>query len=187
MRNPHEKIIEMIDQRKSDLNLKFFTAAIDQDFEKAKTFLEEGADINTKDANGNTALHLAAASGKVPSVINLLQEGAKHNAENNNRDTPLHCAVRNNETLVVKTLLGKTTALWNNIEIDLKLNLTAEKSINAENKLRKTPLDLAIKNNNDEIIEIFSEVLNLQPESLLKKPSAEKLNVKTKFPYCSIQ
>ena len=179
-KNRNEKIIKMIDRRKSHLNSDFLVAAIlDPDFKEAKTFLKEGADINTKDANGNTALHFVAASGKVPSVINLLQEGAKYNAKNNDRDTPLHCAVRNNKTLVVEALLGKTTAFWDNIEIDLELNLHDKESINAKNKFKKTPLDLAIKNNNYEIIKIFSEVLDLQPGSLLKKPSAEKLNGKT--------
>ena len=189
-KNNHQKIIEMINQRKLHLNSEFFKAVVvDLDFEKAKTFLAKGADINNRDESGNTVLHHAAANGKVEFVAELLKAGADPNAKNKDLDTPLHYAVIDNNISVVEALLGKVV-LCDTDDIAIrfntnKLNIDAEKRIKAKNKLGETPLDLAKENNGGEIIEIFSKVL--QPESFLKKTSARKINGKTNASLCSIQ
>jgi len=177
-KNNHQKIIEMINQRKLYLNSEFFEAAVvDPDFEKAKNFLAKGANVNTKDVNGNTALHHAAANGEVAFVVELLKAGANAEAKNKNRDTPLHYAVINSETSVVEALLGKTE-FWQPAHL-------ITRRIQAKNIREETPLDLVEK---DDILDIFSEVIGQeeqqqppqqQPQSPLRKPSAKKVNEKT--------
>jgi ankyrin repeat protein len=49
-----------------------------------------GADINIRDANKNTALHLAAAPGIVDIIKLLLDNGMSLNLTNTNKSTPLH-------------------------------------------------------------------------------------------------
>eukprot|EP00004_Rigifila_ramosa_P017889 TRINITY_DN4400_c0_g1_i4.p1 TRINITY_DN4400_c0_g1~~TRINITY_DN4400_c0_g1_i4.p1 ORF type:complete len:895 (+),score=217.72 TRINITY_DN4400_c0_g1_i4:60-2744(+) len=51
--------------------------------------IDEGADIESQDKQGNTALHLACENGHPDVVIILLQYGANENAENDNGRTPL--------------------------------------------------------------------------------------------------
>jgi len=206
-KNNHQKIIEMINQRKLHLNSEFFKAALlDLNFEKAKTFLAKGANVNIRDESGNTALHNAAAYGEVEFVVELLKAGADVNirdksgntalhhaatngevesvvellkaradaeAKNKAHYTPLHCAVIYSETSVVEALLGKT-------EFRQPAHLI-KRRIEAKNIYGQTPFDLVEKDN---ILNIFSEVIGQeeeqqQPQSPLKKPSAEKLNGKT--------
>ena len=189
-KNNHQKIIEMINQRKLHLNSEFFKAVVvDLDFEKAKTFLAKGANVNTRDGERNTALHYAAANGEVESVVELLKAGADAEAKNKNLDTPLHYAVINSQTSVVGAQTSVVGALLGKTEFWQPAHLI-KKRIEAKNINGDTPLDLAKK---DDILNIFSEVIDFieqvqqQPQSLLKKPSAEELNGKTKSSCCSIQ
>ena len=63
-----------------------------------KMILKAGADINTRDENGNTALIKAANDGNESIVQLLLKEGAKVNIKNNIGKTALYCAVINGHT-----------------------------------------------------------------------------------------
>ncbi len=62
--------------------------------EIAKLLVKNGADINAKNNNGDTPLHGAAYAGDVKIAKLLVKNGADVNAKNNNGDTPLHI-VRN--------------------------------------------------------------------------------------------
>jgi ankyrin repeat protein len=66
---------------------------------------KENLQIECRDANGNTALHLSASHGQVFVVKTLLDEGANINACNNNKETPLHLAAANGHLEVVQDLL----------------------------------------------------------------------------------
>lgn len=63
----------------------------------AKAFIEFGLDINLKNAKGNTALHLAAMSGRdnLDVVRVLVEAGADVNAENGRGETPRKSAKGN--------------------------------------------------------------------------------------------
>ena len=83
--------------------------------------LREGADVTTRDADGNTPLHLAALHGHTDCVRALLDRGADANATNNAAATPLIYGITDIETVRAllahhanpnaKTTLGMTPLL----------------------------------------------------------------------------
>jgi ankyrin repeat protein len=62
----------------------------------AQTLLEHGADINATDNHLRTPLHLALASGDYECTTLLLKAGADINVQDRKKDTPLHRACENN-------------------------------------------------------------------------------------------
>lgn len=75
-----------------------------------RILLDRGADISRKDANGNTALHLAAANkyGSEALVKLLLDESADSNAQDHLGQTALFAAVQNGNEEAVKLLLDSS-------------------------------------------------------------------------------
>lgn len=65
----------------------------------------EGADLNSADDQGNTALHGAATYGQNAAVRALLDSGADVNPVNIYNRTPLDDAIRYHQTSVIRTLL----------------------------------------------------------------------------------
>ncbi|MDR1261457.1 MAG: ankyrin repeat domain-containing protein [Rickettsiales bacterium] len=140
-------------------------AAKNGNIEKVKYLVNEGADVDTRDQNCNTPLHLAAYNGHTDTVEALLNaEGINVNAKDNNGATPLHSAIKNNRIDVVEVLLraeginineddysGSTPLHWavygGNVDI-VKALLDKGASINVVNGDGDTPLDLTI---NEEI------------------------------------
>jgi uncharacterized protein len=68
--------------------------------------LDEGADVNARDCDGDTALMLAAERGHIELVKVLLKNGADVNAENLNGETALMRAAENDRAAAVKILLA---------------------------------------------------------------------------------
>ena len=56
--------------------------------------IEHGCDLNARNFQDNTALHITVARNRVNCVILLLSHGADVNAVGMDGDTPLHVAVR---------------------------------------------------------------------------------------------
>src|SRR5260370_38516317 len=90
----------------SKLPYNLITAAYQGDVKTAIAQLAEGADVNARDCDGDTALVLASERGHIELVKVLLKNGADVNAKNLNGVTALIAAAENHATAVVKILLA---------------------------------------------------------------------------------
>ena len=82
-------------------------AAMHGDTETVRSLLKDGADVNTAQGDGMTALHWAAEHGAVELTEMLLYAGANKEAVTRLGDyTPLHLASKAGHAPVIETLLG---------------------------------------------------------------------------------
>lgn len=121
--------------------------------------LAQGADINARDINGRTLLHMVRDE-KVAKV--LVDNGADPNAKDNRGVTPLHLVKKIEIAAVLTTAKadinardsdGDTPLHWAADRIDRPLSLfflQQGADIHAENKIGETPLDLAERNVDEE-------------------------------------
>ena len=72
-----------------------------------KDLISKGADINAKNNNGNTPLHIASYNGYLPIVEYLVNNRADINTKNKNDRTPLHYASFEGHLSVVELLINK--------------------------------------------------------------------------------
>ncbi|KIW18057.1 hypothetical protein PV08_02344 [Exophiala spinifera] len=70
-----------------------------------RVLLESEPDLDLRDQDGDTPLHLAASYATVDSIELLLKAGAKVNIQNNRGKTPLHRAVERGSLRVTQLLL----------------------------------------------------------------------------------
>lgn len=139
---------------------------------------EPAADIiNWKDAQGKTALHKAAESKDLHQISNIILSGANIDAEDIFNQTPLHVAAAcnhgeshfstielllKNEALVTAQDINKNTPLHHsvergNIESARLLILKFNPSIYMKNHKGETPVFIAIRNNNFEMVKLLVE------------------------------
>ncbi|MFC3562705.1 ankyrin repeat domain-containing protein [Pedobacter jamesrossensis] len=85
---PNTKVYDLLIEKgvdlKKDLNHDGANALLiaipnDKDFVLTNYFVSKGLDINSKDANGNTAFNYVAKSGNIELMNNLIQKGVKYN------------------------------------------------------------------------------------------------------------
>ncbi len=76
--------------------------------EHVELLIMAGADVNTLNHNGNTALHAAVCSGNIDLLFMLLHQGAHLNVANGSAHTPLHLALMagNTAAFLLLTLCG---------------------------------------------------------------------------------
>ena len=117
--------------------------------------------VNTKDIDGETALHYVVTCNQPDAIVPLLQKGANIEAKNNQEDTPLHLAVTHYDAEMIE-MLNQNNA---NIEakddegltplhlaandgvteaVDLLVRYNAD--VDATDNQRDTPLVLALRN-----------------------------------------
>lgn len=121
---------------------------------KARELIDDGADVNAPDKEGESPLHVAAALDSDEAAMLLLSHGAAVDARDPHGNTPLHVAARHGNDAIVVGLLRHGA------------------DVNATNALGETPLHVAL-------LELEEEEDSADPEDLEdeKADSAELLVV----------
>jgi len=114
-------------------------AALAGDIAKVTALLASGKDVNEKDEDGKTPLHNCAQEGHLECMQFLISKGADVNAKDSGENTALHKAAFRGNKPCVELLLEKGAAT-------------------EKNKLGKSPLDMALRRNYKEIIELLNQV-----------------------------
>lgn len=138
-------------------------------------------EINAKDFQNDTPLHYATSEGK-ENVVELLiaLKDIDVNQQNNNNETPLHIAVKKNNEAIIKLLskvknidpnlksntifgykyvpsdtpLHIATGANNKVIVEALLQIP-NIDINLTNNNRETALDVAVKEGNEEIVDLL--------------------------------
>ncbi|GAU97157.1 hypothetical protein RvY_08508-2 [Ramazzottius varieornatus] len=153
-------------------NASFLRAARAGNIDKVQDFLRNGQDINTANANGLNALHLASKEGHVDLVRLLLERGAAVDAATRKGNTSLHIGCLAGQTEIVKILIdhggsvnvqsqnGFTplymAAQENHVDIvRYLLEHSANQSLATEDGF--TPLAVALQQGHDKVVSILLE------------------------------
>lgn len=113
------------------------TAVESDNIATVRTLLNRGTELNIKNNDGNTALHLAALRGYIAIVKILLEKGVEINAKNNWGETALYLATSKGDAATVQELLDKGA------------------DINAKNNWGVTPLFMAVSKGYSSIVQIL--------------------------------
>jgi ankyrin repeat protein len=119
---------------------KLLMASWDGNTNRVQALLAKGAEVNTKDSRGMTALMVASEKGHVEVVKALLASGADVNIKTNEGWTALMFASEKGDIETVLALLTK------------------EPDVNARNKDGKTALTIAKEKEHKEIERVLQEV-----------------------------
>ena len=111
-------------------------AAYVGDIEAVKQHLAAGTDVNTKDEDETTPLHLAAYRDKKIAEL-LIAEGADVNAKDEDETTPLHYAAHRDRKEIAELLIAKGA------------------DVNAKDEDGVTPQHLAAELGHKEIVELL--------------------------------
>ncbi|CAH1794422.1 unnamed protein product, partial [Owenia fusiformis] len=121
----------------SDGNASFLRAARAGNLEKVLEYLKGSTDINTSNANGLNALHLASKEGHVNIVTELLKRGANVDAATKKGNTALHIASLAGQEEIVKILVQNSA----------KVNLQSQNGF--------TPLYMAAQENHAAVVKFL--------------------------------
>ena len=102
------------------------------------TFLMDRVDLNTRDSNGNTILHIAINLGMLEVARSIIQDGGDIHAINRWGSTPLHAA----------------TSSYNADCVELLLEHDANP--NAKDNYGRSPVDIAFESGTPEIQDIIT-------------------------------
>ncbi|MDR1398796.1 MAG: ankyrin repeat domain-containing protein [Treponema sp.] len=140
--------------------------------------IEQGADVNIKNASGSTPLHEAVRSGKIDAIKVLLASQSDINAQDARGNSVLHLAIRDvpldTHREIVNLLLAQpriNPSLWDEYgDSPLHATITLKKDpeiikallkkgsdVNVRNIEGKTPLYVAIEQNRPQYITVLLE------------------------------
>ncbi|XP_078092289.1 protein phosphatase 1 regulatory inhibitor subunit 16B [Mustelus asterias] len=114
--------------------------------------IEAGTDLDTRDPQGATLLHVVAANGYCTVAELLLEHGAKVNIKDHDGWEPLHAA-----------------ACWGQMQI-AELLTAHGANLSAKTNLKETPIDLC----DDEEFKVLLRQLKHKHDSILKSQSKNK-------------
>ncbi|XP_038659523.1 protein phosphatase 1 regulatory inhibitor subunit 16B [Scyliorhinus canicula] len=114
--------------------------------------IQDGTDLDARDAQGGTLLHIVAANGYCTVAELLLEHGAKVNIKDHDGWEPLHAA-----------------ACWGQMQI-AELLTAHGASLGAKTHLKETPIDLC----DDEEFKVLLRQLKHKHDSILKSQSKNK-------------
>ena len=157
------------------MSTQAFTAIAASDKETLIQLLNQGVDVNTKDAEGYSLLHYALIKNQDQFVEFLLQKGADANIIDKVGQTPLHYCSLMNKKDIAKILIDHGASvllsdmygnqpLWTAVfnvkgkseRIELVRFLLENKGdANHKNKAGRSPLDFAKQVGNIELISIL--------------------------------
>ncbi|XP_070142122.1 ankyrin-2 isoform X3 [Drosophila kikkawai] len=124
-------------QSAGDGNTSFLRAARAGNLERVLEHLKNNIDINTSNANGLNALHLASKDGHIHVVSELLRRGALVDSATKKGNTALHIASLAGQEEVVKLLLEHNA------------------SVNVQSQNGFTPLYMAAQENHDAVVRLL--------------------------------
>ncbi|WP_264336588.1 ankyrin repeat domain-containing protein [Wolbachia endosymbiont (group B) of Chorthippus brunneus] len=133
-------IAEFLKQTQLDLDKQLLTAVQDCNLSKAEVLVSRGANINTKNDDGYTSLHLAVLKNFRSGIDYLIKEGANIDDKDNIGRAPLHWAARDGYLDIVQAI----TEGGANLDVKDKDN--------------KTPSDLASWKGYDNIVQYLKQV-----------------------------
>eukprot|EP00232_Nephroselmis_pyriformis_P027558 CAMPEP_0182864532 /NCGR_PEP_ID=MMETSP0034_2-20130328/7219_1 /TAXON_ID=156128 /ORGANISM="Nephroselmis pyriformis, Strain CCMP717" /LENGTH=152 /DNA_ID=CAMNT_0024996791 /DNA_START=177 /DNA_END=632 /DNA_ORIENTATION=- len=125
-------------ERAAELLVLLLEGARYDDMEDLEAAIAEGVDLNGKDSNDRTALHMACANGHADIVKRLVDAGADLSVSNAEKNTPLHWACLNGKVEVVKVLMD------------------ASASPSALNSADRTPVDEALDRGHQACVDIIN-------------------------------
>jgi ankyrin repeat protein/transglutaminase-like putative cysteine protease len=99
----HRKVVELLIEKGADISLHL--AARLGDVARAKSLIEDGADVNAKDMGGETPLMAAAAKEQKEIAELLIVKGADVDGKDNSSYVPLSWAVWNEDRDMIKLLV----------------------------------------------------------------------------------
>jgi ankyrin repeat protein len=129
-------VVEFFITKGADVS-SIHVAACMGDLARVKRFVEEGADVDTKDELGWTPLYWAASTDQDNVAEFLIANGADVNAKTNYNSTPLYQAAATGGLNFVKLLISKGA------------------DVNAEDKHGNTPLHSAASSGQKEVVELL--------------------------------
>ena len=141
-------------------NERLFEAVNRSDAELVRTLISAGVDVNARDNNDWTAIHLAARQPRLETVLNLISAGADVNARSAGGWTPVHEAARWGRTSTISALISAgadvnaqntwgwtpahSAARWGQT-ISISTLISAGADVDARNRNMERPYDLAMK------------------------------------------
>ena len=138
-----------------EMDTALHDAVEDDDMEAVRQLVEEGADVEAKDADGDRPLHLAAQNGHLEVVRVLVEAGADLEAQVAAGARPLHLAAEEKHGHVAKVLVE------------------AGANVEAEGDDGWRPLHLAAHDGHSEVVRMLAEVgADLEAETALGRRQA---------------
>ena len=89
-----------------------FAAAKNKNMALLQQILASGVDVDHRNFNGETALHIAASLGNLPMVQYLISQGANVNGRTGKQWLPIHHAMRFGHPLVANYLISRKASVW---------------------------------------------------------------------------